>query len=158
MEECYYLNQLYMLVKLKMKIRAFILTKLCQLLYCPCPAAQVVTEEKYDRRKYALSFNPSIQKLGLDNIDDFLEFIMSSRSHGNYLGSPYPQAMVFRNKLQVSRLDDLPSSFDETAYENSGLHLFVPDFLCFPFLSPAFTPHLRSCCHITQMQTLVHLS
>lgn len=135
MEECYYLNQLYMLVKLKMKIRAFILTKLCQLLSCPCPAAQVVTEEKYDRRKYALSFNPSIQYLGLDDTYDFLEFIISSRSHSNYQVSPYPKAMLFRNKHQISRLDDLPSSFDDTAYENSGLHLFVPDFLCFPFLS-----------------------
>lgn len=67
----YYLNWFYILVKLKMKIRAFILAKLCKLLYCPYPAEQGATE-KYNRRKYPLWFNPSIQHLGLDDIYDFI--------------------------------------------------------------------------------------
>lgn len=104
----------------------------------PFPAAQVVTEEKYDRRKYALWFNPSIQNLGLDNIYDFLEFIMSNRNHGNYLGSPFPKAMLFRNKLQVSRLEDLPTSFHETAYENLGSISLFQISCGFPF-SPLFS-------------------
>lgn len=54
-----------------MKIRAFILAKLCQLLYCPYPAEQGATEN-YNGRKSPLCFNPSIQHLGLDDIYDFI--------------------------------------------------------------------------------------
>lgn len=106
-----------------MKIRAFILAKLCQLLYCPCPGGQGVTEEKYNKGKYPLSFNPSIQHLGLDNIYDFLKLTISCRSQDNYLCSSYPQAMPFSNKLQISGLEDFPTSFDDTPYEKSGLPL-----------------------------------
>lgn len=80
-----------------MKMRHFILAKLCQLL--DCKTGQGVTEEKYKRRKYILSFNPSIQHLVLDAIYDFFKCNISGKSQDNYLGSLYPQAVPFRNKL-----------------------------------------------------------
>lgn len=146
-----------MLVKLKMEIRAFFLAKLCQLLYCPCPAWQGVTEEKYKKRKYPLSFNPSIQHLGSDDIYDFLKVTISCRSQDNYLGSPYPQAMSFRNKLQVSGLEDLPTSLDETAYEMSGLPLYSKSV--FSFSLPCFyTSSEEVLPYHTNADTSVHLS
>lgn len=71
-----------------MKMRHFNLAKLCQLL--DYKTGQGVTEEKYKRRKYILSFNPHIQHLVLDAIYDFLKFSISCRSQDNYLGSLYP--------------------------------------------------------------------
>lgn len=147
-----------MLAKIKIKIKAFILAKLCQLLYCPCPAGQCVTGEKYNRGKYALSFNPSIQHLGLYYIYDFLNFTIRCRSQDNYLGSLYPQAMPFRNKLQVSMLEDLPTSFDETAVKSlwclsvcskSVFYLSLP---CFYTSSEEVLPYHRNA------DSSVHLS
>lgn len=72
-----------------MKISVFLLAKLCQFLYCPCPAGQGVAEGKCNRRKYALQCNPSILNLGLDDIYDLLKFTISCRSQDSYLGSPF---------------------------------------------------------------------
>lgn len=70
-----------------MKMRHFILAKLHQLL--DYKTGQGVKEVTYKRRKYILSFTPSIQHLVLDAIYDFLKFNISCRSQDNYLGSVY---------------------------------------------------------------------